>query len=125
MLQPQVPAGKERGPVITAVSAPRGQTFVPQRPNIGQPALMQLGYDAAQLLAQEYRNMTSKRRISRIAELEQLLANSPAPGFQQVSMPVEPRSDQLEFVLLDHLAGACSAGRSASGLQQARHAKRC
>lgn len=62
---------------------------------------MQLGYDAAQLLAQEYRNMTSKRRISRIAELEQLLANSPAPGFQQVSVSVAPLSDQPEVVLLD------------------------
>ena len=50
---------------------------------------MQLGYDAAQLLAQEYRNMTSKRRIARIAELEQLLAENPAPGFQQVSMSLQ------------------------------------
>lgn len=55
-----------------------------QRPNLGQPALMQMGYDAAQLLAQEYRNMTSRRRITRIAELERLLADSPAPGYQQV-----------------------------------------
>ena len=89
MLQLQVPAGKERGPILTAVAAPRGQTFQAQRPNIGQPALMQLGYDAAQLLAQEYRNMTSKRRIARVAELERLLAENPAPGFQQVSMVLQ------------------------------------
>ncbi len=77
--------GKDRGPIFTAVSAPRGGgQFVPQRPPMGQLPLMQLGYDAAQLMAQEYRTMTIRRRHARIADLEAQLANNPLPGFHQV-----------------------------------------
>ena len=83
--QVQAPVGKDRGPIFTAVSAPRGGgQFVPQRPPMGQLPLMQLGYDAAQLMAQEYRTMTIRRRHARIADLESQLANSPLPGFHQV-----------------------------------------
>ena len=77
--------GKDRGPIFTAVSAPRGGgQFVPQRPPMGQLPLMQLGYDAAQLMAQEYRTMTIRRRHARIADLESQLASNPLPGFHQV-----------------------------------------
>ena len=83
-LQMQAPLGKHRGPIYIAVSAPRGAPFVPQRPQMGQLPLMQLGYDAAQLMAQEYRSMTVRRRLARIADLEAQLAADPMPGFDQV-----------------------------------------
>jgi len=85
LFQVQAPVGKDRGPIFTAVSAPRGGgQFVPQRPPMGQLPLMQLGYDAAQLMAQEYRTMTLRRRHARIADLESQLASNPLPGFHQV-----------------------------------------
>ncbi|DBA85268.1 TPA: hypothetical protein ACH3X2_005964 [Trebouxia sp. C0005] len=85
VLEVQAPVGKDRGPIFTAVSAPRGGgQFVPQRPPMGQLPLMQLGYDAAQLMAQEYRTMTIRRRQARIADLESQLATNPLPGFHQV-----------------------------------------
>lgn len=80
----QAPLGKHRGPIYMAVSAPRGAPFVPQRPQMGQLPLMQMGYDAAQLMAQEYRSMTVRRRLARIADLEAQLAADPMPGFDQV-----------------------------------------
>lgn len=67
-----------------AMSAPRGSQFVPQRPQTGQLPLMQMGYDAAQLMAQEYRSMTIRRRMAKIADLEAQLASDPLPGFHQV-----------------------------------------
>ena len=85
LLQAQPAVGKHHGPIFTAVSAPRGGQFIPQRPAVGQLPLMQLGYDAAQLMAQEYRTMTVRRRRAKIADLEAQLANNPQPGFHQVS----------------------------------------
>ncbi|KAL3163170.1 hypothetical protein ABBQ32_009578 [Trebouxia sp. C0010 RCD-2024] len=84
VLEMQAPLGKHRGPIYMAVSAPRGAPFVPQRPQMGQLPLMQMGYDAAQLMAQEYRSMTLRRRLARIADLEAQLAADPMPGFDQV-----------------------------------------
>lgn len=90
----QAPAGKHRGPIYSAVSAPRGAQFVPQRPQMGQLPMMQMGYDAAQLMAQEYRSMTVRRRLAKIADLETQLAADPLPGFHQVCFPSrEPRLD--------------------------------
>ena len=60
-----------------------------QRPPMGQLPLMQLGYDAAQLMAQEYRTMTMRRRRARIADLEARLADNPLPGFHQVKAALE------------------------------------
>ncbi len=53
---------------------------------MGQLPLMQLGYDAAQLMAQEYRSMTIRTRHARIADLESQLASNPLPGFHQVRL---------------------------------------
>lgn len=91
-LQMQAPAGKYRGPIYSAMSAPRGAQFVPQRPQMGQLPMMQMGYDAAQLMAQEFRSMTLRRRLAKIADLEAQLAADPLPGFHQVCfLGHEPR----------------------------------
>ena len=85
LLQVQASRGKNRGPIFTAVSAPRGGQYVPQQVANGQLPLMQMGYDAAQLLRQEYHSMTIRRRRAKIADLEAQLADNPLPGFQQAS----------------------------------------
>ena len=79
---------KQSVPIFTAVSAPRGGQFVPQQSAAGQLPLMQMGYDAAQLLRQDYHRMTIRTRRAKIADLEAQLADDPLPGFQQASFYV-------------------------------------
>ena len=88
-LRAQAVSGKQRVPIYSTMSAPRGNQFVPQRPQPGQLPLMQMGYDAAQLMAQEYRSMTIRRRQAKILDLEAQLADDPLPGFHQVSLTLE------------------------------------
>ena len=68
---------------------------------MGQLPLMQMGYDAAQLMAQEYRSMTLRRRLAKIADLEAQLAADPLPGFHQVCSPFDTQGlQQLSFPML-------------------------